>query len=128
MPESKPIEIDEILTPENSTGERSRARAKKPQSPDGSFGGNSPAGSSSAGSSETDFDPEKLFKNFRKSLPWKARITLILTRWFMLLQSKSWGKLALIPIIILAVLLAIPLALIAFLLLVIRSIFVPRRY
>ena len=128
MPESKPIEIDEILTPESSTGERSRARAKKPQSPGGSLGGNSPTSTGSTDSSETDLDPEKLFKNFRKSLPWKARIPLILTRWFMLLRSRSWGKLALIPIIILAVLLAIPLALIAFLLLVVRSIFVPRRY
>lgn len=128
MPESKPIEIDEILTPDSSTGERSRAGAKKPHSPDGRFGGNSPAGSSGAGSGETDFDPEKLFKNFHKSLPWKARMTLALTRLFMLLRSKSWGKFALVPIIILAVLLAIPLALIALILLIIRSLFVPRRY
>ncbi len=65
---------------------------------------------------------------FDKALPWKARITLKLTQWFVLLRSKSWGKFVIVPIIILGVLLVIPLGLIAILVLIIRSIFSSRRY
>ena len=70
---------------------------------------------------------EDPFANFRQSLPWKARITLSLTQWFVLLRSKSWGNLVIVPVVVLGVLLAIPLAIIAFFLLLVRSIFLPRR-
>lgn len=68
------------------------------------------------------------FTHFDQSLPWKARITLRLTRWFMLLRANSWGKIVIIPIVILAVAIAIPLGLIAIILLALRSIFKPQRY
>jgi len=108
MPESKTIEIDEVVTPEKSAGDGLDDGPVFDD--DQAFTGNDP------------------FADFQKALPWKARITLKLTQWFMLLRSKSWGKFVIVPIIILGVLLVIPLGLIAILVLIIRSIFSLRRY
>lgn len=109
MPESKTIEIDEIVTPEKP-GSDTQKRAQK-----------SPRGTSrpdEATGTPTGSDP---FAEMERALPWKARWTLKLTRWFMLLRSKPWGKIVLIPAIILGALLAIPLSLIAICFLIIRS-------
>ena len=107
MPESKTIEIDEVVTPEKSAG-------------DGLGGGPVFDG-------DEDFTSNDPFADFQKALPWKARIALKLTQWFMLLRSKSWGKFVIVPITILGVLLIIPLGLIAIFVLIIRSIFFSRR-
>lgn len=65
--------------------------------------------------------PDNPFADFQKTLPWKARLTLKATQWFMILRSKSWGKLVIVPAVILALLLAIPLGLLFFCVLIIRS-------
>lgn len=122
MPESKTIDIDEILTPEKAAGGKQGAPKRDPATSAGS----SARGGSTAADGE-DFDPDKLFSHLHKSLPWKARITLSLTRWFMLLRSKSWGVFVLVPLIMLAILLAIPLVVIAIVAITVRSIFFPRR-
>ena len=108
MPESKTIEIDEVVTPEKSAG-------------DG-------LGDGPVFDSDEAFNGKDPFADFQKALPWKARLTLGLTQWFMLLRSKSWGKFIIAPIIILGVLLVIPLGLIAIFVLIIRSIFFSRRH
>ena len=108
MPESKTIEIDEVVTPEKSAG-------------DGL--GDGPVFNDNQ--AFTGSDP---FADFQKALPWKARITLRLTQWFVLLRTKSWGKFVIVPIVILGLLLVIPLGLIAIFVLIIRSIFSARRY
>jgi hypothetical protein len=127
MPRSKTIEIDEIVTPEKPPGERS-GHQKDPVSSSASFSKKS-SSDSSASNTEASMgsDSGDPFSQFQKSLPWKARITLYLTRWFVFLRSKSWGKLVIVPIIIVTVLLAIPLGLIAVFLLIIRSLLFPRR-
>ena len=122
MPKSKTIEIDEIVTPEKSAGDAFGDQQD--------WSSSSPSGSTKKtanGSNTRETGGEDPFANFQKALPWKARITLKLTQWFMLLRSKSWGKFVIVPIIILGVLLVIPLGLIVFFLLLIRSIFLPRR-
>ena len=106
MPDPKTIEIDEIVTADQSAAYGSPSR--KPNSPDPEM---------------PDFGSANPFADLEKSLPWKARWTLRLTRWFMLLRSKPWGKWLIIPGIALGVILAIPLGLLLLCLLVIRSFF-----
>ena len=124
MPKSKTIEIDEILTPENSGDEFRRNQPNRAASSSASRpSDNHTPDTNGAGMGSAD-----PFAHFRQSLPWKARLTLWITQWFMLLRNKSWSKLVTIPIIILAVVITIPLGLIAILLLALRSIFKPSRY
>lgn len=104
MPASKTIEIDEIITPEKPPGDDQKG---KTQSADGV---SRPEGQA----------PDNPFADFQKALPWKVRLTLKVTQWFMFLRSKSWGKLVIVPAVALALLLAIPLALIFFCALIIR--------
>ena len=108
MPKSKTIEIDEIITPEKPAGDESRRQ--QDGADQAGAGGHNP------------------FGDFHKALPWKARITLRLTQWLVLIKSKSWGKFIIVPIIILGVLLLIPVGLIFIFLIIIRSIFSPRRH
>ncbi len=127
MPKSKTIEIDEILTPEDSGAEVHGNRDTWSSS---SSGGHPETAHGDLGKGRTeDANP---FAHFHQSLPWKARITLQLTQWLVLLRARSWGKLIIIPVVILAVLIAIPVGLIAVMLMVIllvlRSIFSSRRY
>lgn len=120
MPESKTIEIDEILTPEKSGDESSAdSRART---------GSSRGASSGKATDQGGTANENPFADFHKALPWKARITLKLTQWFVLLRSKSWGKFVIIPIIILGLFLAIPVGITLVFFLIIRSLFAPRRY
>ena len=102
---SKTIEIDEVLPP----GEDSPIRAQKPSA------------------ASTPDDP---FADLKKHLPWKARLTLKLTTWFMFLRSKSWGKWVIAPAVTLTILLAfilfIPLVLITFTYLTIKAILNPK--
>jgi hypothetical protein len=119
MPESKTIEIDEIVTPEKSGGGDPQGRADRSRSAAG--------GTTTGGAGSPEFGPENPFANFHKTLPWKARLTIRMTQWFMLLRSKSWGMLILVPLIILSVLLAIPLIAIAIVVITLRSVFFPRR-
>jgi hypothetical protein len=123
MPKSKTIEIDEIVTPEKSAGDAFGDQQD--------WSSSSPSGSTKKtanGSNTRVTGGEDPFANFRQSLPWKARITLSLTQWFVLLRSKSWGNFVIVPVVVLGVLLAIPLGLIAISVLIIRSIFSSRRY
>lgn len=101
MPETKTIEIDEIVTP----GDGSSAKADRSRSAE-------------AGVQPTPEDP---FAGFKKSLGWKTRATLWVTQKFLYLKGKPWGKWVIAPIIILAVLLAIPLGLIFITVMMIRS-------
>lgn len=120
MPESKTIEIDEILTPEKSGSEPSGdSRA----STGSSRGSNSRKAGANEGAAQ-----ENPFADFHKALPWKARITLKLTQWFVLLRAKTWGKFIIIPIIILGLILAIPAGITLVFFLIIRSLFAPQRY
>jgi len=123
MPKSKTIEIDEIVTPEKSAGDAFGDQQDWSTSSSGGF-----AKKTANGSNPNETGGEDPFANFRQSLPWKARLTITLTQWFVLLRSKNWGKFVIVPIIILGVLLVIPLGLIAILVLIIRSIFSSRRY
>ena len=121
MPDSKTIEIDEIITPDKSAGgSQGSAKGDPPN-----FTGSSKHASPEADGA--DFDPDKLFSNLHKSLPWKARLTLTLTRWFMLLRSKSWGIFILVPLIMLAIFLAIPVVIIVIIAMTARALFSPRR-
>lgn len=116
MPESKTIEIDEIVSPGESTQKGRSREADTPRAEDTTRSGQAGYGSA---------DP---FADFHKALPWKARLTIRMTQWFVLLRGKSWGKFLVVPIVILAVLLAIPLALLAVFVLITRAIFFPRRH
>lgn len=102
MPESKTIEIDEIVTPEKS-------------------GENDPSARSATASGSAAASDPNPFADFHKALPWKARLTLRLTQWFMLLRSKSWGNWVIVPAVVLALLLVIPLGALFFCILVLRS-------
>ena len=104
MPDPKTIEIDEIVTADQSADDGIRQR--KGPAPEAEM---------------PDFGSENPFSDLEGSLPWKARWTLRLTRWFMLLRSKPWGKWVIVPGIILGVILAIPLGLLLFCFLIIRS-------
>ena len=111
MPKSKTINIDEIVTPEKPPGDDS----KRPES--------KADWSQSAGKATRTEEPapSNPFADFQKALPWKARLTLKVTQWFMILRSKSWGKLVIVPAVILALLLALPLGLLFFCVLIVRS-------
>ena len=104
MPESKTIEIDEIITPGKPPGDTSSSRS-----------------GAASGSEAPPFPTGDPFADFQRTLPWKARWTLRLTRWFMLLRGKPWGKLVIVPAVVLALLLALPLGFIFFCFLIIRS-------
>jgi len=123
MPKSKTIEIDEIVTPDKPSGDDDSGREGWSQSTTKSAGKRT-----QTDPSDPEFSSGDPFADFHKALPWKARLTLKLTSWFILLRSTSWGKFVIIPIIILGVLLVIPLGLIAIFLLMLRSIFFPRRH
>jgi hypothetical protein len=123
MPKSKTIEIDEILTPEQSGGNTRGNRQDRPTSY-----ADASAKTSTHGQGEAVPESADPFAGFSQQLPWRVRITLQLTQWFILLRAKSWGKFVIIPIVILAVVLAIPLGIIALLLLAIRSVLLPRRF
>ena len=97
MPKSKTVEIDEIVTTGKPIPGDKPPRTEPPPV------GNNP------------------FANLENALPWKARWTLRLTRWFMLLRSKRWGKLVIIPAVILGLLLILPLGLLAVCFLMIRA-------
>lgn len=104
MPDPKTIEIDEIVTADPSADDDNRAHQGPPSGPE-----------------MPEFASGNPFSDLEKSLPWRARWTLRLTRWLMLLRSKPWGKFILIPAIAVGLLLAIPLGLIFFSVLAIRS-------
>ncbi|MFK7909389.1 MAG: hypothetical protein AB8F34_02185 [Akkermansiaceae bacterium] len=106
MPKSKTIEIDEVITAEQPADDGLSSRGK-----------------TSSGSSTPPFSSDNPFADLEKSLPWKARWTLKLTRWFMFLRSKAWGKVVIVPAVILGVLLAIPMGVLLIVFLVIRSLF-----
>ena len=109
MPESKTIEIDEIVTP----GGTSAAKTGSPQSTDRS-------GSASRSGSKAP-TPDDPFASLRKSLGWKTRATLWATQKFLYLRSKPWGKWVIVPLSLLVIILAIPLGLIFIVVLAIRS-------
>jgi len=100
VPKSKTIVIDEILP----AGEDGNPHPHKPNNPN----------------PQPDNSDDPL-SDFTRRLPWKARLTLKLTSWFIFLRSKSWGKWIIAPAIILALLLIIPLSLIAIIFLILKS-------
>lgn len=102
MPDSKTIEIDEIVTADDCASDDTPSR-------------------SGASSAAPPFPSDNPFADLEKNLPWKARWTLRLTRWFMLLRSKPWGKLVIVPAILLGIMLALPLGLLLLCFLIIRS-------
>jgi hypothetical protein len=127
MPKSKTIEIDEILTPGKSSGapdDQRKNRSSRWASTSKQSSTDEPTSDFKSSKGANSHDP---FSQFQQSLPWKARITLFLTRWFVILRNKSWGKLVIVPLIIVALLLAIPLGLIALCLFIIHTLFFSRR-
>ena len=127
MPKSKTIEIDEVVTPKKTQGGRSGHQQDRfTSSANGSQQGRT-SGPIGARRESKEPSQDNPFSQFHQSLSWKARITLRLTQWFVLLRSKSWGKLVIVPAVIVAVLIAIPLALIAGFLLILRMLFFSRR-
>ena len=110
MPDSKTIEIDEIVTPEKHPGDEPSTGKKKAD-----------WSQSDGGASRPDASSGNPFADFQKALPWKARLTLGLTRWFMILRSKSWGKLVIVPAVILGLIIALPLGLLFVIWMIIRS-------
>ena len=101
MPETKTktIEIDEVL-PADSGGE-----------------------ASSGMPNQESTSRDQPFPDLGASLGWKAKLTLFLTQWFLILRSKSWGKWVIGPLVVLLILLAIPIALLAIFGLLVISIF-----
>ena len=97
MPKTKTIEIDEILPADG--GEKMKGAAS---------------------SSDQAFSNQP-FPDLTSGLGWKARITLTLTQWFLLLRSKSWGKWVIGPAVVLLVLLAIPMVLLGIFALIVAS-------
>jgi len=133
MPESKTIEIDEVLPAENAGGSKrepnshssrtshsSRAQDKKPDYS---------TGQAPRPSAKEESAPP--FPDIASALGWKARLTLTLTQWFLFLRSKTWGKWVIGPIVVFGILLAIPLAILAifgfFLMALFRPLTAPRR-
>ena len=108
MPESKTIEIDEIVTPDVP----SSTHADKPKSADKKV---------RTGQRPIE-EPEDPFSGFQKSLGWKTRATLWLTQKFLFLKSQSWGKWVIVPAALLAIMLAIPLGLIFITVMLIRAV------
>jgi len=112
MPEPKTIDIDEILPAES--GEDHSTGTRK-----------------SADPTQTSADPNQPFPDLTTGLGWKASLTLQLTRGFLFIRSKSWGKWIIVPLVILFVLLVIPLAILAVITLILisilRAIFQPTR-
>lgn len=98
MPKTKTIEIDEVLPAHG--GENVK---------------------------DADPSPDQAFSNqpnpdLKSGLGWKARITVTLTLWFLILRSKSWGKWVIGPAVVLFVLLAIPIALLGIFALIVVSV------
>ncbi|MGJ8676492.1 MAG: hypothetical protein ACSHX0_03145 [Akkermansiaceae bacterium] len=108
MPESKTIQIDEITSPKDQGG-----GAKNPRN---------------QGSKKQQQKPHS-----RKTpspgvgLGWKALLTLKVTQWFLRIKNKSYAKWVIVPAVILAILLIIPVAALAILWFIIKSIFAPVR-
>ena len=100
LPESKTIEIDEIVTP----GESSSSKADQPRS-----------------AREDAIPPSDPFADLKRSLGWKTRATLWTTQKFIYLRSKPWGNWVIVPLVLLSILIAIPLGLIFMILLFCRS-------
>lgn len=113
MPESKTIEIDEIVTPDVP----SSGKADKPRSAEDRV---------RTGQRPPE-EPENPFTGFQKSLGWKTRATLWVTQKLLFLRSKSWGKWVIAPVVLLAILLAVPLGLIFITVMIIRSAFLSFR-
>lgn len=105
MPKAKTIEIDEILPAD---------------------GGEHPANPHSSDDrvqrGRTQAFSDQPMPDLAAGLGWKTRLTLKFTQWFLFLRSKSYGKWIIGPVVILAILLAIPLAMLAGLSLIILSI------
>ena len=120
MPKTKTIEVDEILPAPNS-GKDSKRDPSHRRKKHGS--------TQKQGAAREDADkpasssPDTPFPDIASTLGWKARLTLKLTQWFLILRSKSWGKWVIGPIVALAIVLAIILAIPAILLIIIFSIF-----
>ncbi len=114
MPESKTIVIDEIVTPEKPPGDEPSAGKKK--------AARSP---SNEGRPRPNAPSDNPFADFHQSLPWKARLTLRLTQWFMILRGKSWGKIVIVPAVVLGLLLALPLGLLFIFWVITRSLLRP---
>ena len=103
MRETKTIEIDEIVSPDDtSSKEATRSRS---------------AGADQSAAPK----PDDLFAELKKSLGWKTRATLWLTQKFLYLKSKSWGIWVIVPLAILALLLALPLGILLAVFLFFRS-------
>lgn len=130
MPNSKTIEIDEIIPAENSGNSK---REPTPKGPNGKKAGSQKKhyNTGQAPRSTTQDEATSPFPDIASSLGWKARLTLLLTQWFLFLRSKPWGKWVIAPVVVLGILLIIPLAIIAmfgvFLMALFRPLLVPRR-
>jgi hypothetical protein len=111
LPDRKTITIDEIVTTKKNDSAKKKGNANWSQAT---------SQNPNSGFSPT---PENIFADLQKSLPWKARLTLCLTRWFMSLWGKSYGKLVIIPITVIGALMAIPLGLLFLCFLITRSFF-----
>ncbi|MBK1829304.1 hypothetical protein JIN77_01070 [Verrucomicrobiaceae bacterium R5-34] len=108
MPESKTIQIDEIVTPDApSSAKAERAKSADPKVHTGQ---------------RPPEEPEDPFSGFQKSLGWKTRATLWVTQKFLYLRSRSWGKWVIAPAVLLAVMLAIPLGLLFMAAMLVRAI------
>lgn len=101
MPKTKTIEIDEILPADSGENVKD-----------------------AASSSDQAFSNQP-FPDLASGLGWKARITLTLTQWFLILRSKSWGKWVIGPVVVMLVILAIPLALLGIFALMLISMIKP---
>lgn len=110
MPEREPItvEIDEVLPANNGEDFKSAHPTRS-------------AGSAGSSKKRDEASGAQPFPDLASSLGWKARITLLLTQWLLILRTKSWGKWVLAPLVILLILLAIPLAMIGMFALIIVS-------
>jgi len=124
MPDSKTIEIDEVIPPKKGAQRQTSQRDRAKEASKDYTTGQAPRSSSSP-----DTDPP--FPDIASTLGWKARIMFMLTQWFLVLRSKPWGKWVIGPVIVLGILLAVPLALITilavFIIALLRPFLAPRR-
>jgi len=108
LPETKEIQIDEIVTPDVPSSEKT----DQPRPVEGKV---------RTGQRPPE-EPEDPFAGFQKNLGWKTRTTLWVTQKFLYLRSKPWGKWVIVPAVLLAIILAIPLGLIFVTVMLIRSV------
>jgi hypothetical protein len=114
MPKTKTIVIDEVLPADSKStpsGRKGTRRDKKQhEKQHDHHNGQNP-----------DFAQDPPLTG----MGWKTKLTLWLTQTFLILRSKSYGKWIIVPVVVLIIFLAVPLAILAILAFFLKALFQP---